>query len=229
MKLKLALLIIVAFAASAQAQGPWPQERPDEREQVVINEDGGRSFIIKPSSVPLHGVIKPGNAPVVELRQHSIFLGSHWAESAQRAREPQLSTLLASIGDRAQVDELDQSGIRNLFGPTTSQEKLDVASDRDINDLEVQSVLMGMFTDGSLPRPEAGAIYVIFLDPGLHSTLGPLVAGKHYVAYHGFLNASGAKLHYAVVPFQADSRAAYQIALRALVVAALNPTGSSAN
>jgi hypothetical protein len=229
MKLKLILLIIVAFAASVHAQGPWPQERPDEREQVVINEDGGRSFIIKPSSVPLHGVIKPGNAPVVELRQHSIFLGNHWAESAQRAREPQLSTLLANIGDRAQVDELDQSGIRNLFGPTTSQEKLDVLSDRNINDLELQSVLMGMFTEGSLPRPEAGAIYVVFLDPGLHSTLGPLVAGKHYVAYHGFLNASGAKLHYAVVPFQADSRAAYQIALRALVVAALNPTGSAAN
>jgi hypothetical protein len=53
--------------------------------------------------------------------------------------------------------------------------------------------------------------------------------GKHYVAYHGFLNAAGAKIHYALVPFQADSKGAYQIALRALVVAALNPTGSSSN
>jgi hypothetical protein len=229
MKLKLIVLIIVAFAACAQAQEPWPQERPDEREQSVINEDGGRSFIIKPSSAPMHGVVKPGNATVVELQQHSIFLGSHWAEPAQRAREPRLSSLLANIRDHAQMDELTQSGIKNLFGATTSQEKLDVSSDRDISDLEIQSVLTAMFKEGTLPRPDAGAIYVVFLDPGLHSTLGALVAGKHYVAYHGFLNASSARIHYAVVPFQADSQGAYQIALRALVVAALNPTGSSSN
>ncbi|HSP62785.1 MAG TPA: hypothetical protein VLQ90_07380 [Pyrinomonadaceae bacterium] len=229
MKLKLIVLVIVAFAASAKAQEPWPQERPDEREQSVINEDGGRSFIIKPSATPLRGIIKPGNTVVDELEQHSIFLGGHWAEPAQRAREPQLSSLLASIHDHAQMDELTQSGIKNLFGATTSQEKLDVPSDRNINDLEIQSVLTAMFKEGTLPRPYAGAIYVVFLDPGLHSTLGALVAGKHYVAYHGFLNASGARVHYAVVPFRADSQGAYQIALRALVVAALNPTGSSSN
>jgi hypothetical protein len=229
MKLKLIVLVIVAFAASAQAQDPLPQERPDEREQSVINEDGGRSFIIKPSSAPLHGLVKPGNAIVDEVRQHSIFLGSHWAESAQRAREPRLSSLLVNIQDHAQMDELTRSGIKNLFGATTSQERLDVPSDRDISDLEIQSVLTAMFKEGSLPRPEAGAIYVVFLDAGLQSTLGPLVAGKHYVAYHGFLNASGTRIHYAVVPFQADSQSAYQTALRSLVVAALNPTGSSPN
>ena len=229
MKLKLIVLVIVAFAASAHAQEPGPQERPDEREQSVVNEDGGRSFLIKPSSALMHGVVKPGNAIVDELQQRSIFLGSRWAEPAQRVREPQLSSLLATIHDHAQMDELNQSGIKNLFGATTSQEKLDVESDRNINDLEIQSVLTGMFKEGSLARPEAGAIYVVFLDPGLQSTLGSLVAGKHYVAYHGFLNASGARIHYAVVPFQADSQGAYQIALRALIVAALNPTGSPTN
>jgi hypothetical protein len=229
MKLKLILLVIVAFAGSARAQDPWPQERPDEREQSVINEDGGRSFIIKPASAPLHGVVKPGNTTVIELQQHSIFLGSHWAEPAPRARESQLSSLLVNIRDHAQMDELTQAGIKDLFGATTSQERLDVPSDRNISDLEIQSVLTAMFKEGTLPRPDAGAIYVVFLDAGLHSMLGSLVAGKHYVAYHGFLNASGAKIHYAVVPFQSDSQGAYQIALRALVVAALNPTGSSSN
>ncbi len=229
MKLKLMLLMIVAFAASARAQGPWPQDRPDDREQVVINEDGGRSFLIRPAAAPLNGVVKPGNAVVEELQQHSIFLGSHWAESARRARESELGSLLGYIGDHAQMDELNQAGIRNLYGATTSQERLDVVSDRDISDLEIQSVLAAMFKEGSLPRPEAGAIYVVYLDPGLHSTLGVLSGGKHYVAYHGFLNTSGARVHYVVVPFQADSKAAYQTALRALVVAALNPTGSTSN
>jgi hypothetical protein len=227
LKLILILLIIVGFAASARAQGPWPAERPDEQEQVVTNEDGGRSYIIKPSSVTLHGVVKPGNSPVIDVLQHSIFFGSHWAESSQRDREPQLGSLLANIRDRAQLDDLDQSGIKNLFGATTSQEKLDVASDRDISDLEIQGVLAAMFQEGSLPRPNDGAIYVVFLDRGLRSTLASLVAGKHYVAYHGFLNVSGSRIHYAVVPFQSDSTNAYQTALRALVVAALNPAASA--
>ncbi len=230
MKLKLILLIaLIAFASSAKAQGPWPQERPDQREQSVINEDGGRSFIIKPASAPLNGVVKPGNATVADLKQHSIFLGSHWAEPAPRARESQLSGLLINIRDHAQMDELTQAGIRDLFGATTSQERLDVPSDRTISDLEIHGVLTAMFKEGTLPRPAAGAIYVVFLDSGLHSTLGSLIAGKHYIAYHGFLNASGANIHYAVVPFQSDSQRAYQIALRALVVAALNPTGSTSN
>src|SRR5438876_11163865 len=159
MKLKLILLVgLVAFAGSAKAQDPWPQERPDEREQSVINEDGGRSFIIKPLSAPLHGVVKPGNPIVVEVQQHSIFLGSHWVESAQRARESRLGSLLANIHDHAQMDELTQSGIKNLFGATTSQEKLEVESDRNISDLEIQSVLMAMLKEVSLPRPDAGAI-----------------------------------------------------------------------
>lgn len=37
------------------------------------------------------------------------------------------------------------------------------------------------------------------------------------------------KLHYVVVLFEADRKTATQIALRALVAAALNPTGAFAN
>jgi hypothetical protein len=67
---------------------------------------------------------------------------------------------------------------------------------------------------------------MLFLDPGLHSTLGDLVAEKHYAAYHAFFNASGARVHYAVLPFQPDPQAARQIALRAFIVAAANPAGA---
>src|SRR5437667_9379151 len=100
MKLKFILLVVlVAFAGSAKAQDPWPQERPDEREQSVINEDGGRSFIIKPASAPQHGVVKPGEA-TVDPPQHSILLGSHRAEPAPRARQPPLRSLLATLRDQ---------------------------------------------------------------------------------------------------------------------------------
>jgi hypothetical protein len=42
------------------------------------------------------------------------------------------------------------------------------------------------------------------------------------MSYHGFLNTSGMRIHYAVVPYQADAQAAYQTALRTLIVAALH-------
>jgi hypothetical protein len=229
MRIKFIFLIMTMLAASAQAQEPWPQERPDQREQVVINEDGGRAFIIKPSSGLLPGVVKPGGPAVGDLQQHSIFLGHGWADPALRTREPRLSNLLANIRDQPQLDEIEQAGIKNRFGATFSLEKLDITGDRNISDLQIQDVLAEMFRDGPLTEPTGDEVYVVYLDAGLHSTLGSLVADKHYMAYHGFFNVSGAKIHYAVVPFQPDSKVAYQIALRALVVAALNPTGSSSN
>ncbi len=101
-----------------------------------------------------------------------------------------------------------------------------MAGDRTISDLEIQGVLAGMLKEGSLRRPDASTIYVVFLDPELRSTLGTMIACKHYVAYHNFFNVAGMKIHYVVVPFEANQKAAYQIALRAFLAAALNPNGS---
>ena len=216
MKLKLILLMMMAIAATTRAQ-----ERPDESQQAVTNDDGGKAFIVK--MFQLSSVVKFGQPVDGDIVQHSIYLGSGWADV--RAREPDLSKLLLSIREHAQLDALEGLGIKNRFAPTFSQEKLDISSNRNISDLEIQRVLAGMFKDGTLPPPRAGAIYMLFLDPGLHSTLGALVAEKHYQAYHAFFNASGARVHYVVVPYQADLQAARQIALRALIVAAASPAG----
>jgi len=216
MKLKLILLMMMAIAATTRAQ-----ERPDESQQAVTNDDGGKAFIVK--MFQLSSVVKFGQPIDGDIVQHSIYLGSGWADV--RAREPDLSKLLLSIREHAQLDALEGLGIKNRFAPTFSQEKLDISSNRNISDLEIQRVLAGMFKDGTLPPPRAGAIYMLFLDPGLHSTLGALVAEKHYQAYHAFFNASGARVHYVVVPYQADLQAARQIALRALIVAAASPAG----
>jgi hypothetical protein len=56
----------------------------------------------------------------------------------------------------------------------------------------------------------------------LQSTLGPLQAGKHYMSYHGYANASDLRIHYAVVPYSADTQIAYQTALRTMIVAAMH-------
>src|SRR5215471_5726267 len=38
-----------------RAQDTWPQEKPEQREQVVTNEDGGTSYLVLPASGPLIG------------------------------------------------------------------------------------------------------------------------------------------------------------------------------
>ena len=227
MKLKSVLLIIVAASASIQAQEAKPRESSDAQPaQSVTNDDRGRAFIIAGEAQPLSAGTNHGKV-IVEPQQNSIFLGRGWETASLRAREPELGNLLANIRDQAQLSALDEHGVKNFFAATSSQEKLDdVAGDRSISDLEIQNVLAGMLKEGSLQRPNASTIYVIFLDPGLRSTLGAMIAGKHYLAYHNFFNASGMKIHYVVVPFEANQKTAYQTALRAFLAAALNPNGA---
>jgi len=226
MKLKLVLLVMVAVSASVQAQQAKPRESSDDQTQSVTNDDRGRAYIISGEMQPLTA---PGNRDrvIVEPQQYSVFLGKGWEKASLRSREPKLASLLADISDQAELSALDERGMKNFFAATSSQEKSDdVAGDHTVSDLEIQSLLAGMLKEGSLQRPNASTIYVVFLDPEMHSTLGTMIAGKHYLAYHNFFNASGMKIHYVVVPFEANQKTAYHIALRAFLAAALNPNGS---
>lgn len=223
MKLKLVLLLILAVSTAAQAQQARQREIPDDEQRAVINEDRGRAYLISTDTPPLFTAGNNNNI-IVEPRQNSIFLGRGWETPALRAREPELANLLAQLSDQDQLTALAEHGVRNFFAATSSQERLDDRSgDRTISDLEIQKLLSGMITEGSVPRPNASAIYVVYLGPELGSTLGAMIAGKHYFAYRNAFNASGGKIHYVVMPFEADQKKAYQIALRAFLSAAINP------
>ena len=226
MQLKSILLVIIALAAGAQAQEPKSRENTSDP-VAVMNDDQGRAFVIERESGPL-AAMNHGSDVTSAPEQYSIFLGSRWATTTLRARQTELANLLSNVRDEATLKALTEAGVKNIFGPTSSREKLDDIAG-DISDLEIQTVLGSMLKDGSLPAPNASTIYVVYLAPELHSTLGGMLAGKHYAAYHSFSNASGSKLHYVVVPFEADREVASQIAFRALVAAALNPTGSTSN
>ncbi|HYR77387.1 MAG TPA: hypothetical protein VEM96_16250 [Pyrinomonadaceae bacterium] len=226
MKITLILLAVMALAAGTQAQ-PRTREASNEQ-QSVANDDRGRAFVIERDSAPLSGLNNPGRSVISEPQQYSIFLGSGWATPALRAREAELGNLLVNVRDHATLKALNDSGVQNLYGPTSSREQFDHPAG-NISDLEIQNILGAMIKDGSLPQSGANTIYVVFLDPEMRSTLGSMFAGKHYAAYHNFFNAGGMKLHYVVVPYEADRNTATRIAFRALVAAALNPTGATSN
>src|SRR5437870_6996623 len=194
MYLRSILLIMAALSSPAFAQQAKSLEQSTGRAQqqsndeMVMNDDRGRAFIIRRETPALSA---RGNHERVisEPQQYTIFVGSDWAKASLRAREPELANLLANVDDAAEIRVLDAVGVKNFFGATFSQERLDNLADRNLSDLELQALLAGMLKDGSLPRPNANTICIVFLAPELHSTLGTMIAGKHYVAYHSFFNS----------------------------------------
>jgi hypothetical protein len=226
MKLKLALLLMVAASTAVQAQRARQREVPDDEQQAVTNEDRGRAYIISADSPALFTAGNNNNI-IVDPQQVSVFLGGGWETAPVRSREPELANLLAHITDQTQLTALNEHGLKNFFAATSSQEKLDaVSGDRTIPDLEIQRVLGGMITENSVQRPSANTIYVIYLSPEVRSSLGEMIAGKHYLAYRNRFNAAGMKINYVVVPFEEDQKAGYQIALRAFLAAAISGAGS---
>ena len=218
MRLALLIISIALVTTSAYAQDPWPQEKPEQRQQTVTNEDGGRAYLVLPANGPLASIVKPGQDGVGDVQQCTIFVGAGWSDPSLRSREQRLSGLVGKIRDGAQFD--GPSNVPGSLATPFAIEKLDVDSNRTISDLELQGILTQTLKD--VPLVSGDSVYMIFLDPTLRSSLGSLLSDKHFIAYHGFVNFSGRKIHYAVVPFEADAQAAYQTALRTFIVAALH-------
>src|SRR5437762_8271628 len=155
MRFKLILPTILALATSVYAQAPQStepappqslQQAPPQSigQQAVTNDDAGRAFIIRREIQAFCGVANQARTVISEPQQYSIFLGSGWATSDMRKREPELANLLANVRDQAQINALDGCGIRNLFGATSSQERLDrFTSNQTISDLEIDRKSVG--------------------------------------------------------------------------------------
>ena len=231
MRYSFLILSLLFVAGTARAQQPEDRAPVNDAVQAVIDDDGGRAFIVNSKLKSLTQLRQlPGGPALSAPQQYTIFLGSRWATPALRARETKLSNLLSSIQNQPDINKLNNLGINDLFAPTYSQEVLTSFSDDEkLSDIGIKTILAGLIDADSLPKAGRPTIYVVFLQPNLRSTLGTLTGRKHYLAYHQFLNVGGDRLHYVVVPYEPDLDTAKAIALRALVAAALNPTGDAEN
>jgi hypothetical protein len=223
------LLVFGSVVVAQQPQVGAPAD--DDPVQAVMDDDGGRAFIVNSRNFKrLAKLRRFGAGAIAAPEQYSIFLGSQWATPQLRGREPKLSNLLSSIRSQVETETLSSYGIANCFAPTISQEVLtSFGNDEKFSDIRVRAALAELVNSGSLPRSGPSTLYVIFLEPGLNSTLGTLTGRKHYLAYHQFFNIDSQRLHYVVVPYEPDLETAQAIALRAFVAAALNPSGNLAN
>ena len=222
-KLALCTLLFCSLATvDVKAQQPVNLDRPAEP-NFVFDDDGGKAQIV-PADFSVAGPKTFHGGPVLSsARQVSIFLGAGWGDQQFRLREAALADVAADTAS-THLAELQQHHVKTLRASPGLEDYSDL-SKTAVNDLTIQQKLSDLLKSKAIPAPAAGTVYVIFLAPGIQSTLGNNKAGVDYVAYHNFVNLDAGEIHYVVVPFHPDAQQHNAAATRAFAETALNPNG----
>lgn len=220
MKTRYLLFIVLAAISVVRAQVGDSKKSASSPTRSVVNEDRGKACIILDNTLPG----KQGAKFIVEPKQYSIFLGKGWAADSLRARESTLSNLISSAADTIPAGYFEQFGWNDLYSVNNYEEKLgDVGIEGVISDLQIQNVLADIIRDNAMAQPRDDTTYVIYLEPTLTSRLGPIVGGKHYLAYHNAFTTSGMRIRYVVVPYEENLRTTRRRALSGFISALLKP------
>jgi len=222
---KFALEILLLCGTVTGALAPQQQtsvDRPAEP-NFAFDDDGGKAQIV-PVDLSVAGPKTFHGGPVLaSAQQVSIFLGAGWGDAQVRTREASLADVTAAVGS-AQVAELKQHSIKTLRAAPKLEDFSDLSQSK-VNDLTIQQKLSDLLKSKAIPAPAAGTVFVIFLAPGIQSTLGGLQGGVDYAAYHNFVNLEAGEIHYVVVPFHENAATHSAAVTRAFAEAALNPNG----
>ncbi|MGZ4859430.1 MAG: hypothetical protein ACXV8M_07740, partial [Candidatus Angelobacter sp.] len=216
------LLLCGTVTCVLAAQQQATVDRPAEP-NFVFDDDGGKAQIV-PADFSIAGPKTFHGGPVLaSAQQVSIFLGAGWSDAQFRSRESSLLDVTAAVGS-AHVAEMQKHNIKTLRAAPQVEDFTDLSQSK-VNDLTIQQKLSDLLKSKAVPAPTAGTVYMIFLAPGIQSTLGGHQGGVDYAAYHNFVNLEAGEIHYVVVPFHANADNHSAAATRAFAEAALNPNG----
>jgi len=221
----LILMILCGLYGRQNPKSTGDSKSKPAAEDVLFDDDGGRVFIVRRTEVAWNRLSHHGGATISRPLQVNIFLGKAWSKSSNKSRENLFSSPLLAL-DAAGKQFLNSRQVEFSESEPLSQEALDFAPEGStISDLQIQAALSDMFEHKWLNAPDANTIYVVFLPPGLQSTLGEMSGGKHYLAYHNFVHLFDVQVHYVVAPFEPDTKTAQRSVSRAVIDTALNPAG----
>jgi hypothetical protein len=221
-KFALGILLLCGTVTYVLAAQQASVDRPAEP-NFAFDDDGGKAQIV-PVDLSVAGAKTFHGGPVLaSAQQVSIFLGAGWGDSQIRSREASLVDVIASAGN-TQVAELKQHSIKTLRAAPKLEDFSDLSQSK-VNDLTIQQKLSDLLKSKAIPTPTADTVFVIFLAPGIQSSLGGLQGGVDYAAYHNFVNLEAGEIHYVVVPFLANADNHSAAATRAFAETALNPNG----
>lgn len=215
------LLCGLAISVLTAQQSP-AIDRPSEP-NFLFDDDGGKVQIVPADLAMAAPKSFHGGAVLKSAQQVSIFLGAGWGDQQFRSREASLAEISPDAGNSLGA-ELRQHNIKTLRSAPRLEDFSDLSASK-VNDLTVQQKLSELLRAKAIPAPTASTVYVLFLAPGIESTLGGSKAGIDYAAYHNFVNLDAGEIHYVVVPFHADLDKHSAAATRAFAETALNPNG----
>ncbi len=214
---------ITTLTATAQ-QASKPADT-STKGSFVADDDGGLTEIV-PADVTALSPREATAAPVMKsVFQVSIFLGAGWGDHPVRSREVGLLDLAAS-GKNSGLAELHQHKVELLPAAPRVEDFTDL-SKASVNDLTIQRKLVQMLEQKVIPAPAANTIYVVFLAPGISSTLGTSKGGIDYSAYHNLLHLDLGEIRYVVVPYHENADRQTAAASRAFADTAFNPSATT--
>jgi hypothetical protein len=220
--LLLAGLFVPAFAVQ---QGNKPVDAAAAKGNFVSDDDGGLTEIV-PADPTAQGPRAATAAPVLkQVQQVSIFLGAAWGDQQVRPRQARLLDLGGSPAKPA-LAELRNKQVEVLPAAPRVEDFSDL-SKGTINDLTIQRKLVEMLASHAIPAPTANTVYVVYLAPGITSTLGTSKAGTDYSAYHNLLHAEAGEVRYVVVPYHENADRHSAAAARAFADTAFNPSATT--
>jgi hypothetical protein len=216
------LLLCGSVSCVLAAQQQATVDRPAQP-NFAFDDDGGQAQIIPADFAAAGPKTFHGGKVLATAQQVSIFLGAGWGDQQFRGRESSLLDVTAATGS-SHIAEMQQHNIKMLRAAPQLEDFSDLTQ-TTVNDLTIQQKLSDLLKSKAIPTPKAGTVFVIFLAPGVQSTLGGLKGGVDYVAYHNFVNLDAGEIHYVVVPFHQNADNHSKAATRAFSEAALNPNG----
>lgn len=215
------LLLCALATCVLTAQQAATVDRPAEP-NFAFDDDGGKVQIV-PANLSVAGPKTfHGGAVLGSAQQVSIFLGAGWGDQQFRPRQLPLLDVAADARN-PELAELRKHNVKTLPSAPRFEDFSDPGG--TVNDLTIQRKLSELLGSKAIPAPASGTVYVVFLAPGIESTLGGNKAGVDYAAYHNFVNLEAGEIHYAVVPFHPDAQQHTATAARAFAETALNPNG----
>jgi hypothetical protein len=191
------------------------QSRNISATELKDDDDASVSFV--PTESFLQKARRHRGGVLCDPRQHHIFLGKAWTDTPNLARKAVLSSLDVAPGPGL-------CATSHRLPPTNQTETTAFGGNARLSDLGIQAQLAHMLKGGHL-KVAQNTVYVVFLAPGIQSTMGSAVGAKDYLAYHSHFHSDYGEVHYVVVPFSENVQLEKRAAARSILETSLNPEG----
>lgn len=225
------LMLLGATLGAAGVQTPTTAKLPLQdapAQTVLVDDDDGKVEIVPVASVqaPSGPRVFHGGAILAAPRVSTLYVGGAW--SAHQAAMRRLQEGVVAFGVSERFAALKPQGLSAFSFPVVNEGIAPVAASpaAAVSDLGLQHLLHAALAQGKLSAPGEHSVVVLFLAPGLQSTLNGKASGEAFLAYHSWYHDQAGRVRYVAVPYGTSVEATQQAAEEALTRAILNPDGT---